>query len=58
MCTFITLKEAHKSGNGNTCQPIYKEYMKGEEGFWRGGGGAGPPEANGMKNKMEAPPFL
>ena len=44
MCTFITLKKAHTSGNGNKCQPLYREYMKGEEG-----GGLSPPEANGMK---------
>ena len=25
---------AHKSGNGNNCQPLYREYMKGEEGVW------------------------
>ena len=29
----------HKSGNGNNCQPLYREYMKGEEGVW----GASPP---------------
>ena len=23
---------AHKSENGNSCQPLYREYMKGEEG--------------------------
>ena len=26
---------AYKSGNGNNCQPLYREYMKGEEGAWR-----------------------
>ena len=48
------LKSAHKGGNGNNCQAVYREYMKGEEGVWR------PPEANGMfkkSNKMEASPF-
>ena len=45
MCTFITFKSAHKGGNGNNCQPLYREYMKGEEGVW----GRYPPEANGMK---------
>ena len=25
---------AHKSGNGNNRQPLYREYMKGEEGVW------------------------
>ena len=48
MCTFITLKSAHKDGNGNNSQPVYREYMKGEE-------------ANGMlkkSNKMKASPFL
>ena len=25
-------EKAHKSGNGNNCQPLYKEYMKCEEG--------------------------
>ena len=52
------LKSAHKGGNGNNCQAVYREYMKGEEGVW--GGGASPPEANGMlkkPNKMEASPF-
>ena len=23
---------AHKCGNGNNCRPLYREYMKGEEG--------------------------
>ena len=51
------LKSAHKGGNGNNCQAVYREYMKGEEGVL---GGASPPEANGMlkkSNKMEASPF-
>ena len=26
------LKSAHKGGNGNNCQAVYREYMKGEEG--------------------------
>ena len=28
------LKSAHKGGNGNNCQAVYREYMKGEEGVW------------------------
>ena len=45
MSTFITLKQAHKSENGNKGQPLYREYMKGEEGVGGGGGGGGlaPP---------------
>ena len=26
------LKSAHKGGNGNDCQAVYREYMKSEEG--------------------------
>ena len=50
------LKSAHKGGNGNNCQAVYREYIKVK----RGSGGASPPEANGMlknSNKMEASPF-
>ena len=25
---------AHKSRNGNNCQPLYREYLKDEEGVW------------------------
>ena len=39
----------YKSRNGNNCQALYREYMKGEEG---GLGGASPPEANGMKRSQ------
>ena len=35
------LKSAHKGGNGNNCQAVYREYMKGEEGVW----GASPPRS-------------
>ena len=28
------LKSAHKGGNGNNCQAVYREYMKGEKGVW------------------------
>ena len=28
------LNSAHKGGNGNNCQAVYREYMKGEEGVW------------------------
>ena len=34
------LKSAHKGGNGNNCQAVYREYMKGEEGVW----GASAPQ--------------
>ena len=56
MFTFITFQYVHKNGNGNNCQPLYREYMKGEEGVW----GAQPPRSqrNEKKsNKMEASPF-
>ena len=33
---------ALKSGNGNNCQPLYRVYIKGEEGVWGGGGAVGP----------------
>ena len=49
MCTFTTLKYAHKSGNGNNCQPLYREYMNGEEGVW---GASATPEASGMKRRQ------
>ena len=50
---------AHKSGNGNNCQPFNREYMKGEEGS---GGGSPPPPPRSQRNekksnKMEASPF-
>ena len=41
LCMFITSKSAHKVGNGINCQPVYKEYMKGEEGVW----GRQPPRS-------------
>ena len=25
---------AHQSGNGNNCQPLCREYIKGVEGVW------------------------
>ena len=34
------LKSAHKGGNGNNCQAVYREYMKSEEGVW----GANAPQ--------------
>ena len=36
------LKSAHKGGNGNNFQAVYREYMKGEEGVW--GALAPPPQ--------------
>ena len=58
--TFVTLKLAHNSGNGNNCQPLYREYMKGEEGVLRA---LAPPPPRSQRNekksnKMEASPFL
>ena len=34
---------AHKSRNGNNCQPSYRKYMKGEEGVW---GASAPQKPN------------
>ena len=51
MCTFITLKKAHKSGNETNGQPLYREYMKGEEGS-EGASPPLPPDANGMKRSQ------
>ena len=31
---WLCLKSAHNGENGNNCQPVYREYMKGEEGVW------------------------
>ena len=35
------LISAHKGGNRNNCQAVYREYMKGEEGVW----GRKPPRS-------------
>ena len=43
------LKSAHKGGNGNNCQPLYSEYMKGEEGVW----GALAPPPRSQRNVKE-----
>ena len=29
-------RSSHRIGNGNNCQPLYREYMKGEEGVLGG----------------------
>ena len=39
------LKSAHKGGNGNNCQAVYREYIKGEDGMLK------------KSNKIEASPF-
>ena len=41
-CVQVHLENKHTraSGNGNNCQPLCREYMKGEEGVW----GASAPQ--------------
>ena len=47
------LKISTPDWSGNNCQPLYREYMKGEEGYQPGG--ANSPEAK--QNRMETSPF-
>ena len=44
------LKISTQDWSGNNCQPLYREYMKGE-----GSGGANSPEAK--QNRMETSPL-
>ena len=43
------LKSAHKGGNGNNCQAVYREHKKGEEGVW----GALPPQKPTYREYMK-----